>query len=192
MSYASKLLNARGLSCSIARTPIVTSKVSMKRSSKSTANIGIRDAAWEGLILADAGLASGEVFTVNTNKYLVQSVDNDPASGEDIFFCTRTNANLMHKRFVETVDANNNVVQAWQVQVSSVPSFIQVVTSQLRQFDPGLLEQTKYLAQASCLVSAAILEDRMIYNSKNLMVVSIDDAMSGIYKLQLGTDVRPD
>jgi len=192
MSYAGKMLNARGLSCSISRTPIITSKVSMKRSSKSTSNIGIRDAAWEGLILADAGLASGEVFSVSTNEYLIQSVDNDPESGEDIFFCVKTNADLMHERFVETVDENNNVVQEWQVQVSSVPSYGAIVTANLRQEDPGLLDATKYVFQVPKSISAIAL-DRMVYDGSNYQVESVDSiGLIGVLRIQLSTDLRPD
>jgi len=192
MSYAEKFLKAYGNTCSIARTPIVTSKVSMKRSSKSTSNIGIRDAAWEGLILADAGLASGEIFSVSANEYLVQSVDRDPESGEDIFFCVKTNADLMHKRFIETTDENNNVVQEWQVQVSSVPSFGQIVTANLRQEDPGLLDATKYLFQVPKSISSVAL-DRMFYDGSNYQVESVDNTgLRGISRIQLSSDLRPD
>lgn len=195
MSYAEKFLKSRGKLCSIARTPIVTSYVSMKRSSKSTNNTGIRDAAWEGLILADAGLASGEVFSIGSSEYLVQSVDNDSSSREDIFFCVKTNADLMHKRFVETVDENHNVVQQWQVQVSSVPAFGQIVTANLRQEDPGLLDATKYVFQIpkfSNSISAVAL-DRMVYDGSNFQVESVDNTgLRGISRVQLSTDTRPD
>lgn len=195
MSYAEKFLKARGRLCTISRTPALTTYVSMKRSSKSVTNIGQRDAAWEGLILSEAGLASGEVFSIDSNKYLIQSVDSDPESGEDIFFCVKTNADLMHMRFTETTDGSNNVIQKWQVLISSVVAYGQVVTAKLRQAEPGLLDATKYVFQVPKSISAVAL-DRMIFGAgpnNKYQVESIDDiGLPGISQIQLSSDTRPD
>jgi len=194
MSYAEKFLKAHGQTCTINRTPAATSKVSIKRSTRSSRDLGSREAYWEGLILADALLLSGEVLTIGADKYLTQSVNTDYASTEHAFFAAKCNAILQHKRETETLDANNNPVKKWEdvnEDVPNVDAYGEIVTYQLRQFDPGLLEQTRYIFQVP--KSIGVLElDRIVYNGDNYQVVSIDDiGMRGVDRVQLGVDLRP-
>jgi hypothetical protein len=191
MSYAEKYLKAHGQTCSISRTPPATSKVSIKRSTRASRDLGIREAYWEGLILADALLQSGEVLTIGADKYLVQSVNMDYASTEHAFFAAKCNAALQHKREEETLDENNNPVKDWVTKNTDVYAYGEIVTYQLRQFDPGLLEQTRYIFQVP--KSMGVLElDRIVYNGDNYQVVSIDDiGMRGVDRVQLGVDLRP-
>ena len=193
MSYAGKNLKARGQTCTINRTPVATSKVSIKRSTKSSRDLGSREAYWEGLILADALLQSGEVLTIGVDKYLVQSVNADPASGEHALFAAKSNASLTHKRETETLDENNNPIKVWATIYGDgeVIAYGEIVTYQLRQFDPGLLEQTRYIFQVPKSIGALEL-DRIVYNGDNYQVVSIDDvALKGIDRIQLAVDLRP-
>lgn len=197
MSYAGKYLKSKGQDCSINQTPAVTSKVSIKRSTRSSRDLGSREAYWEGLILADALLQSGEVIIINTDrgteKYLTQSVNTDYASTEHAFFAAKCNAVLQHKRETETVDENNNPVKVWNdvnPDKPNIDAYGEIVTYQLRQFDPGLLEQTRYIFQVP--KSLGVLElDRIVYNG-NLQVVSVDDvALKGVVRIQLAVDLRP-
>jgi hypothetical protein len=194
MSYAEKFLKSKGQICIINRTPAATSKVSIKRSTRSSRDLGSREAYWEGLILADALLQSGEVLTIVADKYLVQSVNADPASTEHAFFAAKCNAVLQHKRETETVDENNNPVKAWldvNPAAPNVDAYGEIVTYQLRQFDPGLLEQTRYIFQVPKSIGVMEL-DRIVYNGDNYQVVSIDDvALKGIDRIQLAVDLRP-
>jgi len=192
MSYAEKFLKARGQDCTIKRTPVVTSKVSIKRSTKSSRDLGSREAYWEGLILADALLQSGEVLAIGADNYLVQSVNPDPASGEHALFAAKSNASLTHKRETETLDENNNPIKIWPVINANVDAYGEIVTYQLRQFDPGLLEQTRYIFQVPKSIGALEL-DRIVYSGDNYQVVSIDDvALKGIDRIQLAVDLRPE
>ena len=194
-SYASKFLNAHGQDCTINRTPIVTTKTSIKRSTKSANNLGNREALWEGLILHYAGALSGDILTINTVNYLLQSISNDFASSEDAFFAAKTNAVLVHKRYGETTDANGNLIQAWGTLNSNVYGYGEIVTYTLRQYDPGLLPQTRYIFQVP--KSLGIIElDRIIYgtgDNNKYQVESIDDiALQGVVRIQLSKDTRPD
>jgi hypothetical protein len=194
MSYAEKFLKSKGQECTINRTPAATSKVSIKRSTRSSRDLGSREAYWEGLILADALLQSGEVLNIDADKYLVQSVNSDPASTEHAFFAAKCNAVLQHKREADGVDENNNPVKVWNDVNPSVPNidaYGEIVTYQLRQFDPGLMEQTRYIFQVPKSIGALEL-DRIIYNGDNYQVVSIDDiGMRGVDRIQLAVDLRP-
>lgn len=191
MSYAEKYLKAHGQDCTIKRTPAVTSKVSIKRSTKSSRDLGSREAYWEGLILADSLLQSGEVLTVRSENYLVQSTNYDHASGEHSLFAAKSNATLIHKRETETLDENNNPIKVWSTINPDVPSYLEVVTYSLRQFDPGLLEQTRYVAQVPKSIGAIIL-DRFVLEDGNYQVVSINNAgLQGVSILQLAVDLRP-
>lgn len=192
MSYAERFVKAHGQNATIPRDVPVNTKVSIKRSTRASRDVGMREAYWEGLILADAELKSGEVLEIGTDKYLVQSVNSDPASGEHAFFAAKANSVLQHKRPEETgeIDENNNPVVSWETKNDNVPAYIEVVTYALRQYDPGLLEQTRYLAQVPKSIGAEML-DRFILDGKNLQVVSINDAgLQGISILQLGIDLR--
>lgn len=191
MSYAGNFLKAHGQICTIERVMPVTSRVSIKRSTKSTNNIGNREALWEGLILADAGLQSGDVITIGTDHYLIQSVNHDSASGEDIFFAAKANAVLTHKRYVETVDENGNIIQVWQTLNSNVYSYCDVDFYRLLQYDIGLFDPTKYIFQMSKSLGVAKL-DRFVLNGINYQVANVDDiVLTGIVRVQLESDTRP-
>lgn len=194
MSYAGKFLQSKGQDCTINRIPSATSKVSIKRSTRSSRDLGSREAYWEGLILADALLQSGEVLTIGTDKYLVQSANTDYASTEHAFFAAKCNAVLQHKRETDGVDENNNPVKVWNDVNPSVPNidaYGEIVTYQLRQFDPGLMEQTRYIFQVPKSIGTQ-LQDRIVYNGDNYQAVSIDDiGMRGVDRVQAAVDLRP-
>ena len=192
MSYASKYLSAHGQDCTIDRTPTFATKASIKRSTKSANNLGNREALWEGLILKSASALSGEILTINSDNYLLQSISFDHASSEDAFFAAKTNAVLIHKRYGETTDSNGNLVQAWNTLISNVYGYGEIVTYTLRQYDPGLLPQTRYIFQVPKSLGVKEL-DRIVYNSGKYQVESIDDiALRGVVRIQLSKDTRPD
>lgn len=192
MSYAGNFLKAHGQDCTIERTVPISSKVSLKRCTKSSRDLGSREAYWEGLILSNATLISGEILTIETNKYLVQSTNIDVASGECIFFAAISNATLTHKRLVETIDGSNNVIQQWQDINTNIYGYGEIVTYQLRQYDPGLLPQTRYIFQVPKSINVVEL-DRITYNDNNYKVESIDSiGLVGVVRIQLSTDIRLD
>lgn len=197
MSYAGNFLKAHGQACTIARTPAATSKVSIKRSTRASRDLGVREGYWEGLILADAVLQSGEVFTITTKRgtdtYLTQSVNTDYSSDEDAFFAAKCNAVIQHMRFVEDVDENGNVIQEWRTINADVPAYGEIITYRLRQEDPGLLDGTKYTFQVSKSLGIKML-DRFVYGEEpnnKYEVASIDDiGMAGVARVQLSEDNR--
>jgi len=83
------------------------------------------------------------------------------------------------------------VVQGWETINSSINSFGEIVTYSTRQADPGILEGTRYIFQVSKSIGV-VMRDRIIYNGKNYDVISIDDVLEGIVRLQLGVDTRAD
>jgi len=191
MTYAGSFLQAQGTDISILRSPPVASKVSMKRSTNSTTYLGAREGYYSGLILLDSDLKSGEVFCIDNDKYLVQTASKSFGDGEIEFMAAKTNAVLTLKRYDEDVDENGNIVQGWITINSLIYSFGEIVTYQTRQTDPGILEGTRYIFQVS-KSNGIILRDRIVYNGKNYDVISIDDVLDGICRLQLGIDSRAD
>lgn len=194
MSYAEKFLKSRGQDCIIDRLPPITSKVSIKRSTRSSMSLGIREGYWEGLILYDSELKSGEIISIRDNKYLVQTVDYDPASMECAFFAAKCNSILKHQRYVEDIDENNNIIQEWQdvnPNQVEIPSYGEIITYRLRQEDPGLLDSTKYTFQVPKALGVVML-DRFIFNGDNYQVNSIDDVgMASVARIQVSQDTRP-
>lgn len=192
MSYAKKFLKSKGQDCVINRPIPFNTKVSIKRSTRASRDLGIREGYWEGLILADSNLKSGEIITIRDNKYLVQSTNYDPASMEYAFFSAKCNATIQHKRDVEEIDDSNNIIQEWQTINPDVACYGEIVTSRIRQEEPGLLDNTIYIFQVPKTLGVIML-DRFVHSGKNYEVVSIDDVgMAGVARIQLGIDNRPD
>ena len=193
MGYAARYLNAVGQTCTILRNPVDASKVSMKRSTSAIRDFGAREAHWEGLILASAELVSGNVFEVDGIKYLVQSVVFDPASGETAWYAVKTNALLIHQRHTKTADADYNLVGEWETIHAEVPAYGEMVTAELRQMDPGLLETTRYYFQVPNYEGGdrVAMMDRIIFDGNNYKVDAMNDVgMPGVFRVQLSQDVR--
>lgn len=192
MTYAEKFLNSHGQTITIQRNPTVTTKASLKRSTKAVRDPGIRDSSWEGLVLPDSNLVSGEIFSVGTDKYLVQSANLDVASGAIAFFAAKVNSTLTPLRRTEELDDEYNLVVTWKWTPASttIDAFGQVVTYALRQYDPGLLESSRYIFYLPSSYGVQVL-DRLVLNGENLMVNAIDPLMlEGVVRVQAGTDTR--
>ena len=189
-SYAGRFIISRGQECTLGTSPLVSSHVSMKRSSKSVINPGIRESMWEGLILGTSSLVSGELLNVGVDRYLVMSVTSDASSGELAWYGAKTNVELHHYRYVESTDASNNIVQAWSPLAVSVAAYGQIVTTELRQFDPGLLDSSKYVFWIPSSLGLQEL-DRLVMGENNYQVDAVDDVMlDGVDRVQAGSDVR--
>jgi hypothetical protein len=154
---------------------------------RTSGDVANRDGEWTGIILVDAMLVSGDVFTVNGESYLVQTAP--PSLGVQEWFAVKCNVTVEHKRLVEGKDDDGNDTQAW-TSLGSTPAWGQIVTARLRADDPGLLDQTRYIFQLPSSMGVQVL-DRLVYNGRNYRVESIDDvAMSGVVRVQLGEDNR--
>lgn len=188
--YVTKYLQSKGQDCTILRSPKdISTKISLARSTKAIRIYGAREAHWQGLILSDSGLVSGDVFQANDMTFIAQSVNNDPASNEFAWFGVMVNAELGHWRLVEKVE-NGVIVQEWK-QKDNVYAFGEIVTADLRQRDPGLLEGTLYIFQVPKSADIELL-DRIVYNGKNYKVNAIDDiGLGGVARIQTGADTRP-
>lgn len=191
MSYAGKYLMSHGENAIINRTPQVNTKVSIKRSTRSSRDLGVREGYWEGLIPLIDSLQSGEILSIRDSKFLVQSTNYDPASEETAFFSAKCNAVLQHKRKEETTDDDGHLIQTWKPINTDVPSYGEIITYRLRQEDPGLLDSTKYTFQLSKSLGIMML-DRLVFNGTNYQVSSIDDiGMDGVVRVQAESDLRP-
>lgn len=195
MSYAKKFVKSRGESAIIERIPLVNTKVSIKRSTRSSRDLAVREAYWEGLLPIENNLQSGEYITIRGDKCLVQSTNFDKESLEMAFFVTKCNCTVHHQREVETgVDEWNQVIREWRdvdPAFTDIPSFCSIVTYRMRQEDPGLLDSTKYVFQLPKRLGVEQL-DRIIYNNEKLRVDSIDDVgLSGVVSVQVTSDLRP-
>lgn len=192
MTYAEKFLNSHGQTITIQRNPTVTTKASLKRSTRAVRDPGIRDSSWEGLALPDSNLVSGEIFSVGTDKYLVQSANLDVASGAIAFFAVKVNSTLTPLRRTEELDEDYNMTVEWKwtPEGTTIDAFGQVVTYALRQYDPGLLESSRYIFYLPSSYGVQVL-DRLVLNGENLMVNAIDPLiLEGVVRVQAGTDTR--
>lgn len=186
MSYAGNFLKAAGYPCTILRNPTVDSYISKRKASKSMQK---GEFFWEGLILADSNLKSGDIFQIGEEKFLVQHVH--PSSGELAWFAVKTNVTLDVQRYTESVDEDGNFTQAWSTIASSIAGFGEVVTSTMKQLDVGLKENTKYKFQIPMKHNLQ-LNDRVWVKGEKTSICSIDNIMiSGVLQIQCEPDLRP-
>jgi len=192
LSYAEKFIKSKGLDCIINRPTPLNVKVSIKKSTNSSRDFGVREALWEGLIPIDSNLISGEVLTIKSDKYIALTVEYDLASDEYMFYCAKCNLTVEHKRYEETADDDLNIIQTWLSKKSNISAYGEVITYRLIQQDPGLLEGTKYTLQVPKSLEVELL-DRFVYNNEKYQVVSLDDVgLIGVVRCQLSADTRPD
>jgi len=189
MTYADSFLRAHGTKAVILRKPPIFTRMSIKRSTNSVSYLGAREGYYTGIVLTESGLKSGEVFSIEGEKYLVQSALKSFGDNEIEIMAAKTNAVLELKRYTETVDDYGNIVQGWGDIKTNIYSFGEIVTYQTRQTDPGILEGTRYIFQVSKVIGF-VLRDRIVYNGKNYDVISIDDVLDGIARLQVAVDSR--
>lgn len=181
MSYAGAFLRSQGTEIAILRNPQVATKVSIKPDSK-----GI----YSGLALSESNLKAGEIFSIDGEKYLVQSSNKDLSSGELEIATVKTNVVVSHQRYIEDADDNGNIIQEWHTLNSAIDCHCIVITAALKQFEPGILEGTKYIIHIPA-ITGVILLDRIILDGQGYRVDSIDNvAAKGITKIQLGSDTR--
>lgn len=189
MTYAEKFIKSKGQDCIINRLVPLNTKVSIKRSTSGTRDLGAREAFWQGLIPIEDNLLSGEYLSIKGKKYLVQTVSYDHASKECAFFCAKCNSIIQHKRYSETTDENYNTIYEWQTLNSDIGSYMEVVTYRLRQVDPGLLDSTKYTFDVSNALGVELL-DRFVFNGENLKIDSIAPVLENVVRVQASSDVR--
>lgn len=193
MRYAAMFLRSAGQECKILRTPPRKSRISMKRSTRAIRDFGAREAHWEGLILRESALVSGDVFELDGIKYLVQSVNIDHSTGELSWYAARVNATLLHQRFSKEVDDKFKVSGGWADIASELHSFGEIVTAELRKQDLGLLETTRYLFQVTQKEGDQEVKmmDRVVFNGRPYQVDAVNDiGMTGVVRLQASHDVR--
>ncbi|MCX7772920.1 MAG: hypothetical protein N2376_07395, partial [Clostridia bacterium] len=100
------------------------------------------------------------------------------------------NALLNHKRFSELLDENNHIIKAWDTLHSGVPAYGEIITSRMRQEDPGLLDGARYIFKVAKSLGVQVF-DRMVHGDSAFEVLSVDDiALPGVLRIQLGADVR--
>jgi hypothetical protein len=190
MSYAENFIRSHGKRCVIKRTPEAVSYVSIKPATTSYGDS--RDLYRDGLILADSGLAPGEVMEVDGEILLTRSVYRDKQSGQLSFLASKVNAELTQSRFEETADEWGNVTQKWKTVTDNVYSTAQIVSATLRQQDPGLLPTTKWVFLVPSTLPLQEL-DRLQFkpDGDKCRVDAIDDIrLSGLLRVQCSDDRR--
>lgn len=190
MSYAERFLKSRGKPCFIKRDMPQTSYISMGRATRAIRDYGAREAYWEGLIPAETQLVSGEVLEIDGIEYLIQSTHIDQASTEIIWFAVKVNTYLDHYRHEKEVDDDYNVTVDWVDKNKGIPAYGSIVTAELRDRDPGLLQHTRYIFQVQRLAEIKRM-DRIIYLDEPYRVDSVDDiGMVGLVRIQVSEDKR--
>lgn len=192
MRYAKRFLLSYGQKCEILREPTEESYVSIKRSTSAIRDFGARESHWEGLIILESELKSGEILNIADIKYLVQSVHYDPASLELAWYAVKTNSDLTHQTASETISDDYEKTVSWNTK-QTLHAFGEVVTAKLKQREPGLAEDTRYLFQVTRMTGDKEVKmlDRIVFNGRNYKVDAVNDiAMPGVVRIEVSEDTR--
>lgn len=189
-TYAEKFIKANGQPCKLLRDPEVNTYANIRRATRAIRDYGAREANWEATMIRSLDIKSGEMMEIDGEKYIIQTVSYDHASGESGVFIVKTNAEVDIKKSTEQVDDNNNIIKKWGTLASDVPVYAGVVTAELRHRDPGLLENTRYVFHIAKSYGVEMF-DRIIYNGDPYRVDAVDEVgMDGVSRLQLSLDRR--
>lgn len=189
MVYQSRWLQRWGQVCTVTHRGTVATTDQVKIALKPPKASAVRNVYWEGIVL-DSAISSGDTFRLGDADYIVVSTNGDPVSGVLGLAALRANASLVLQQEVEAVDAAGNITSTWETVFDGLPAYGEIVTSDMRRFDLGLLDNSKYLFSVPKWVPVSTL-NRLVYNEANYEVVSIDDiAFDGVYRLQARSDTR--
>lgn len=134
-------------------------------------------------------LASGETYIVVSN--FEQLVDNQVASV--VVQMYRCNSKIDIKTVGTTADENGDITTADITKYSDVTVNIEAVTSDLRQYQPGLLAETTYLIYAPSVEVSILDTISADINSRKvpLKVVGTDYvSFPGLVLIQVKTETR--
>lgn len=194
MGYYKRYLESYGEDCVIKRdSGDIHTKISKKRATTAIRDYGAREAYWEGLAPMDSGMKSGDIIIIRGEDYLSQSVMFEPSTKHIFFHCVKCNSTLIHQRKVEKVDSDFNISTEWENMNGSLKGFGEIVTSELRQRDPGLIETARYIFQFPKYTGDKEVRmlDRVIYEGRNYKVEVINEiGMVGVVRIQVSQDNR--
>lgn len=186
MKYMHRYLKKHGQDCTIHRDPEVKTKVSMALATQSISDN--REKFREGVILDE--IQGGETFEVEGEHFVARSVARDYQGKTWSFLASKVNTSLTIKRYQEYLDSDFNPVKEWVPVATDIKADGQVVTATLRQQDPGLLPDTKWIFLMSNKVDLQLL-DRLEFGDTKCQVDSIDDIrLPGILRVQCSDDLR--
>lgn len=173
-------LNRHGIKCTLGEREGL---VSMKHSTRGT-NFGLRESAYEGWV--NVKVAPGDFLVVDDDYFLILSAEND--MGATFFTSLKTNSMLNYCEEDWADDANGNPISTWRVVSTGLRSYGQIVTSALRQTDPGLLDTTSRIYYLGVPVKKL---GRLNDGDANFRIDSVDDLLlKGVVRAQCSIDKR--
>lgn len=192
MNYSERFIKRNGQACTVtSRSPTIASKCIISPSTKGGWRISDRTDYWDGKIPPDINLTPGETVSVGNKELIVMSTNLE--SGVTMFMGIRSNASLNWQQQTPSVDPDYNVIMVWNTVSADVPAYGQLITAQLRQTDPGLLPNAKYLFFVPSPYNIGQM-DRVIMSGQNTVSCQVDALdniiLDGIIRLQCSEDTR--
>lgn len=146
----------------------------------------------ESSVVSGALIETGETFLVCSQR---PTPERDKYCG-----MVKTNMIVRVQRYSQEYDGNYNPIgdlDFTDVEIE-VKAFVQYVTAQLRQDDPGLLPTSTHLLRLQQKVDVRrpddpllIQPDRIVLNGRSYQVDAINDIQfPGLYQIQLSEDRR--
>lgn len=146
----------------------------------------------ESSVLPGALIDTGEAFLVCSMR---ATPDRDKYCG-----MVKTNMIVKVQRYSQRYDENYNPIgdPEFSDVATGVHSFVQYISGQLRQEDPGLLLTSTHLVRMQNTVGVLrpndpmlSKPDRIVLNGRSYQVDVIDDIQfPGLYQIQLSEDIR--
>jgi hypothetical protein len=171
--------------------------VILSRDTRATTIIG-KEYLYNGLFAPDSPVQNGSMVEVGPDAHLVQTTRRTTERDK---YCSliKTNAVIDVQRYGRQYDASDNPLPDinFAPVASSVIAFVQLITAQLRQDEPGLLPTTVYIMQLQ--LSAGVKSpkdglrspDRVVLNGLPYQVDVVDAVKyPNLLFVQLSEDTR--
>lgn len=174
-----------------------TDVVILSRETKATTIIG-KEYQYNGVFSPKSLVNPGSIIETD-ESFLVQTLRS--MVGKDKY-CSliKTNVVLEVQRYHQEFDGRNNPIgdPEFKPVQSDIKAFVQFVTAQLRQDDPGLLPSTSHIVQVQTTVDvkdpqdqSLLLPDRIHMNGIDYQVDAIDTVKyPNLLHIQLSEDRR--
>lgn len=179
-------------------TPYPTTAIVGTSVRKTSIRLGDIENFLRGNFVPSDNLQNGEVIlhVPTGEQYITLGIYKEVINNEyvaDICNMLRVNSTYTAQRLQETADQFGNITKTPIILNQDTPAYTEVVTEEMRQTDPGLLESCEFKLYTTN--KEIKLYDQILITTdgwtREMQVVSVTYSMlHGINVLQLATDIR--
>jgi len=199
-SYKSTLIKRYGTTVEIHKylgdkpKEIVETKALLGRSTRTNSNLRTFEHQKAAQFLPKTDVSNGDfvVNKIHDESYVVVGVHQEYDGNKTLAMVTnvlKCGHKLDLKGNVEVADSRGNLKVTFDYKYQNVPCYLEQITAQLRQYEPGLNTDTEHLVYTTDLKIE--LTDRLIIGNSSFKVVDRDyTTFPGLVRVEVSEDKR--